>query len=73
MIRDCDKRDNEKYFWLSEDGTKIPKHELDDYHICNIVAKYGKKYLEDNGHLLLVRRFEELNRTYDFFKIVKGE
>lgn len=44
---------------------------FDNYHICNIVAKYGKKYLEDNGHLLLVRRFEELNRTYDFFKIVK--
>ncbi len=63
----------EQYFWVNEKGINIPKHELSDYHICNIVAKYGKNWLAENGHLVLVKRFEELNREYDFFAAVKEE
>lgn len=61
----------EKYYWTNSDGMMIPKHELPDYYICNIVAKYGKNWLSENGHEVLVERFESLNREYGFFKTVK--
>jgi len=62
---------DEKYYWTKENGDLIPKHELSDLHVCNIVAKYGKKWLYENGHTTLVRRFEQLNEEHDFFKDVK--
>ena len=62
----------EKYYWKNQKNELIPKHELNDYYVCNIVAKYGKKWLSENGHTVLVQRYEELNRQYHFFKEVKG-
>lgn len=61
----------EKYYWTDHTGNQIPKHQLDDYYICNIVAKYGKNWLSENGHNILVERFEQLNKQYGFFKIVR--
>ena len=63
----------EKYYWENQKGELIPKHELSDYYICNIVAKYGKNWLSENGHLVLVKHYEELNRQYDFYKTVNEE
>ena len=60
----------EKYFWKNHEGEYIPKHELSDLYICNIVAKYGKDYLSKNGHMTIVKRFEKLNNEYKFFKDV---
>jgi len=62
---------SEKYYWMDHNGTVTPKHQLSDYYICNIVAKYGKNWLTENGHDVLVKRYEELNRQYDFYKAVK--
>lgn len=60
----------EKYYWKNQKNELIPKHELNDYYVCNIVAKYGKNWLSENGHTVLVQRFEELNRQFHFFKEV---
>ncbi len=58
----------EKYYWTKEDGTKIPVHELTDYHICNIVMKFGKDNLRLMGHCVIADKFVELNRKYKFFE-----
>jgi len=60
----------EKYYWVSQDGNKNPKHKLTDLHICNIVCKYGKDWLRENGHEVIANRFEELNKTHKFFEDV---
>ena len=61
----------EKYYWTNQKGINIPKHELTDYHVCNIVAKFGKNWLSENGHDVLVKRYEDLNREYNFFKVIE--
>ena len=63
----------EKYYWKNKDGKYIPKHELSDLYICNIVMKHGKVWLVENGHVFIVSRFEELNREHKFFKVVGGD
>ena len=62
--------DKELYYWTSQDGTKTPKDNLTDIHICHIVCKYGKDWLNENGHSVIVDRFNQLNKQYDFFKEV---
>lgn len=61
----------EKYYWTTEDGAEIPVHELTDLHICHIVMRFGKDRLYGMGHSVIVDRFVELNKKYDFFKIIK--
>lgn len=61
---------DEKYYWIKEDGTKIPVHELTNYHICNIVMKFGKDNLRKNGHSVIADKFEELNKRCRFFECV---
>lgn len=73
LKEDEEKMNNEKYYWTDSKGNKIPKHELDNYHLCNIVMKFGKNWLSENGHVTLVRRFEEMNREHNFFECVKGK
>lgn len=63
----------EKYYWTNNAGETIPKHELSDLHVCNIVMKHGKNWLVANGHEIIVNRFEELNKKYKFFKVVGGD
>ena len=63
----------EKYYWINEIGIKIPKHELSDLYICNIVCKFGKNWLRENGHDVIVDKFEELNAKYHFFDSVKDK
>ena len=63
---------NEKYYWQKEDSTLVPVHELTDLHICHIVMKFGKDRLHDMGHSVIVKKFEELNKEYNFFKEVRG-
>ncbi len=58
---------NELYYWTNEKGETIPKHELSDLYVCNIVAKYGKMWLRANGHNVIVDRFEALNKKYGLF------
>ncbi len=65
------KDENEKYYWKNEKGNLIPKNSLSNADICNIVIKYGKKYLEENGHKLIVKRFEAM--TFDVvFELVRN-
>ena len=64
--------ENEKYYWENSSGIFIPKDELSDEYICNIVMKFGKMYLEQNGHELIVRRFEALNKQFKFFSRSRG-
>ncbi len=64
--------ENEKYYWENSSGIFIPKDELSDEYICNIVMKFGKMYLEQNGHELIVRRFEALNKQFKFFRLTRG-
>ena len=61
----------EKYYWENKDGDLIPKHELSDYYVCNIVMMFGKAWLLSNGHEVIVDRFEKMNKKYDFFRKVK--
>lgn len=61
----------EKYYWETADGTLIPKHKLDNEHVCNIVMRFGKENLRLSGHATIVKRFEELNEIYHFFKVAK--
>lgn len=58
----------ELYYWHDTQGNLIPKHELSDLYVCNIVMKFGKLWLEDHGHSVIVQRFEALNEKYKFFK-----
>ena len=44
----------EKYYWKNKDGELIPKHELSDYYVCNIVMRFGKEWLMSNGHEVIV-------------------
>lgn len=60
----------ELFYWKSADGTLTPKTELTDLHVCNIVMKFGKNWLNENGHTTIVKRFEELNNKFKFFDIV---
>lgn len=60
----------EKYYWKKEDGTLVPVHELSNKHVCNIVMKFGKDYLRENGHSVIADKFEDLNRRYKFFDLV---
>jgi len=62
---------NEKYYWEKEDCTLVPVHELTDLHICHIVMKFGKDRLINMGHSVIVDKFNELNKKYKFFDIVK--
>ena len=52
----------EKYYWENKDGELIPKHELSDYYVCNIVMRFGKEWLLSNGHEVIVDRFEKMNK-----------
>lgn len=61
----------ERYYWIKEDGTEIPVHELTDLHLCNIVMRFGKDRLYNMGHSVIADRFVELNKKYDFFKDIK--
>lgn len=63
----------EKYYWTNNAGETIPKDELSDLYVCNIVMKHGKNWLVANGHEIIVNRFEELNKEYKFFKVVGGD
>lgn len=63
----------EKYYWINNDGEKIPKSELSDLHVCNIIAKFGKIWLEQSGHKVLVNRFENLNKKYKYFYREDGD
>lgn len=63
----------EKYYWTNEKGEKIPKDELSDLHICNIVMKFGKDDLIFSGHKVIVNKFEKLNKKYKFFECVAKE
>ena len=73
---DCDNNrtiaNSEKYYWEKEDGTLIPVHMLSDLYVCHIVMKFGKDKLDSTGHTVIVDRFNELNKTYKFFDVVKG-
>ena len=66
---------DELYYWKDQAGNFIPKDELSDLYICNIVMKFGKVWLAENGHMIIVQKFEKLNREYRFFKAAehKGE
>lgn len=66
------KDENEKYYWKNDKGVLIPKDTLSDAYICNIVMKFGKNWLEQNGHRTIVAKFEVLNHEYDFFEPVKA-
>lgn len=57
----------EKYYWETKDGDLIPVHELTNLHVCNIVMYFGKEWLNDNGHSVIVNKFESLNKEYRFF------
>lgn len=59
--------DEERYYWETKDGRLIPVHELTDLHICNIVMYFGKQRLSETGHSVIVDRFENLNKEYNFF------
>lgn len=61
---------DEKYYWKKEDGTLVPVHELTNYHICNIVMKFGKDWLHKNGHSIIADKFESLNKEHKFFNVV---
>lgn len=61
---------NEKYFWENAKGELIPKHEISDYYVCNIVMKFGKDWLVSHGHQVIVDRFERLNKEHKFFNIL---
>jgi len=63
--------ENELYYWTTENGELEPKHTLSNLHVCNIVMKFGKNWLNENGHKTIVERFEELNAQYRFFDAVK--
>ena len=63
----------EKYYWIKEDGTLVPVHELTDLHICNIVMKFGKDWLREMGHSVIADKFEKLNREYKFFNVVRKD
>lgn len=64
-------KEKEKYYWINDEGEYIPKSELTDLHVCNIVCKFGKIYLIANGHATLVERFEALNANHKFFNVVQ--
>jgi hypothetical protein len=61
----------ELYYWTDSKNNKIPKHELSDYYVCNIVMKFGKEYLREHGHNVIVDRFEALNKEHGFFKALR--
>ncbi len=61
---------NEKYYWVTEYNQLIPKDKLSDSQVCNIVQKFGKNWLNANGHQLIVQRYERMDREYDFFSAV---
>lgn len=60
----------ELYYWKDSKGNLVPKHELSDSHVCNIVMKFGKTWLQENGHNVIVKRFEDLNKEYNFFRVL---
>lgn len=62
---------DEKYYWEQEDRTLVPVHELTDLHVCNIVMRFGKDRLCNMGHSIIVDRYVELNKKYDFFNAVR--
>ena len=64
-----DKHPKIKKIQLDEDGDTYPVC-LTDIHVCYIVCKYGKDWLNENGHSVIVDRFNQLNKQYDFFKEV---
>ena len=51
---------HEKYYWEKQDGTLIPVDELTNLHIFHIVAKFGKDWLNQNNHYLIVSKFDAL-------------
>lgn len=61
----------ELYYWEDSKGQFIPKDELSDLYVCNIVMKFGKNWLNSNGHSVIVQRFEDLNSEYRFFEAAK--
>lgn len=63
--------ETEKYYWKNSNGEYVPKHTLSDLYVCNIVMKYGKNWLYENGHTMIVTRFEKLNDEHKFFEAVK--
>ena len=60
----------ERYYWRTKDGRLIPVNELTDLHVCNIVMYFGKVQLSEAGYSVIVDRFENLNKEYNFFEKV---
>lgn len=58
----------EKYFWETKSGEFIPINQLTDLHVFNIVAYFGKKWLEENGHSLIIERFNQLDAEHRWSK-----
>ena len=53
-------KDDEKYYWRTKDGEYIKVDDITNEHLVNIVLKFGKDKLENNGYYSLVKRFNKI-------------
>lgn len=66
-----DEKMDELYYWTDSSGNDVPKHELSDLYVCNIVMKFGKDWLRSHGHATIADRFEALNKEHGFFQMLR--
>jgi len=57
----------ERYYWETHDGHFIPVDDLDDKYIVNIVIKFGKDYLAENGYRRIIEGFNTVRKASNFY------
>lgn len=62
----------EKYYWEKQDGTLVPVDELTNLHIFHIVVKFGKDWLNQNDHCLIVNKFDALTSKLNLKQLIES-
>lgn len=58
--------EDEKYYWKTIDGKLIKVDDLEEEHIINIVIKFGKDKLIQNGYKNIVDKFYAIRIKRNF-------
>ena len=58
-----DYKDNEKYYWKTQENKYIKVDDLEDNHIKNIVYLFGKQKLNNCGYHNIVERFNKIIKS----------
>lgn len=58
-----DYKDNEKYYWKTQENKYIKVDDLKDNHIKNIVYLFGKQKLNNCGYHNIVEKFNKIIKS----------